>query len=109
MRRIVREWYFNCARADSSLDRFDGGAIDGIATHGRSRRAIAATDARCGNDAYARSETSLQIPQQLAAPCHGARQRLAHAHGDRGWRDLTLFHDVEVVIEGGDLVHLGHR
>jgi type VI secretion system secreted protein Hcp len=48
-----------------------------------------------------------QPRQQGARAGQLARQPGAHAHGQPGRRRLTVLDHVEVVVEGGDLVHLG--
>src|SRR5215831_15558215 len=40
---------------------------------------------------------------------HGAGERVAHAHGERGRRRLVFFHHVEMGVEGRDLVDFGQR
>src|SRR5499427_8730272 len=40
---------------------------------------------------------------------HGAGERVAHAHGERGRRRLVFLHHVEMGVEGRDLVDLGER
>ena len=50
-----------------------------------------------------------QPRQQLVRSSQVAGDRVADAHGDRRRRDLAFFHHVEVVIEGGHFVDLGHR
>src|SRR5215467_14116006 len=40
---------------------------------------------------------------------HGAGERVAYAHGERGRRRLVFLHHVEMGVEGRDLVDLGER
>jgi hypothetical protein len=47
--------------------------------------------------------------QKVLGARHGAGERIAHAHGERGRRRLVLLHHVEMGVEGRDLVHLGER
>ena len=49
-----------------------------------------------------------QPRQQILRAGHFARQAVAHPHREAG-RRLVAAHDLEVVIEGRDLEHLGHR
>lgn len=50
-----------------------------------------------------------QVREQLGRIGHFAADRVAHAHGDRRRGRAALGHDVEVVIEGRHLEHLGLR
>ena len=79
-----------------------------LADDGR-RRLLAAADARRRDDAHVRPEQRRQPRQQLLRAGHLARQAVADAHGERRRRGLAFLDDVEVVIEGRDLVHLGLR
>ncbi len=45
--------------------------------------------------------------QEMLAARHGAGERVAHAHGERGRRRLVFLHHVEMGVEGRDLVDLG--
>ena len=48
------------------------------------------------------------IDQRLR-PCHRTGDRVADPYGQCRWRGTALLHHVEVVVEGGDLVHLHAR
>ena len=56
-----------------------------------------------------RAEPIRQIAQKMLGARHGAGERIADPHRDRGRRRLVLFHDIEVGVEGRDLVDLGER
>ena len=100
---------FDVARADRGFDRRRRGAVDRVAADDGGRRVLAAADAWRADDADVGAlEMRERVAQRLCAG-HRARQRLAHAHGDGRRRGFAFLHDIEVVIERGDLVHLGHR
>ncbi len=48
------------------------------------------------------------VEKILAAP-HRAGKRIANPHRDRRWRRLAFFHNVEMRVEGRDLVDFGQR
>ena len=54
-----------------------------------------------------RIQRRAQLGQESLGPGHGAAQAVADPDGQRRGRVLALLHDVEVVIEGRDLVDLG--
>ena len=55
------------------------------------------------------SDVLRQFGQQLLRAHHLARQAVAHADRDFGWRGLAIEHDIEMGVERGDLVDRGHR
>jgi hypothetical protein len=77
-----------------------------LADHG-GRRLFAAADARSGDDAHFPAEDRGQSVDQRERARHFAGQAVAHAHGQRGGCGLAFLDDVEVVVEGGNLVDLG--
>ncbi len=50
-----------------------------------------------------------QVAQQVLGARHRAGERVAHAHRDGRRRRLAFLHDVEMRVEGRDLVDLGQR
>ena len=50
-----------------------------------------------------------QSLQQILRARHRAGERVAHAHRDRRGRGLALLHDIEMRVEGRDLVDFGLR
>ena len=71
------------------------------------RRLVTQADARGADHADPGGRASPQLGQERLASHHAAGQAVADAH--RQGRDgrLTLFHHVEMGVEGRDLVHLG--
>ena len=71
----------------------------------------AVTGAHAGGAHYAHAGTKLlrQIRKQVLGAGKRAGQRIADAHRDRRRRRLALLHDIEMGIEGRDLVDLGQR
>ena len=74
------------------------------------RRAVAAPHARRAQHAdVGRVHLGGERGLQRARAGELARQRIAHADGDRRRRNFPVAHDVEVGVEGGGLEHRGHR
>ena len=77
--------------------------------HHRHRRLLAAADAGCSHHAHAvAGERGLQLAHQALGAAEFTAQAVADAHCQAGGLLIAL-HDLKVVIEGGDLVDLGHR
>jgi hypothetical protein len=96
-------------RNDRSGDRVALRRRDRVLADDRRGGLLAAADARRSDDANVRSEQRRQLGEQLVRAGHLARQAVADADGERRWRDLAFLDDVEVVVEGRDLEHLGLR
>jgi hypothetical protein len=62
-----------------------------------------------GNHAHVLAEDLRKPVEELLRAGHLAGKRVANAHRERGGRRVAFLHDVEVVVEGRNLVHLGHR
>ena len=77
--------------------------------HGADRRAVAGAHAGRAHDAHVGAKRVRQVLQEMLGARHGARERVAHPHGDGGRRRLAFLHHVEMSVEGRDLVHLGER
>ena len=73
------------------------------------RRAVARAHARRAHDAHAGAELRGQIAEQFLRARHRAGERVAYAHRDRRGRGLAFLHDVEMRVEGRDLVDFGLR
>ena len=75
------------------------------------RRAPARSGRRTARRGRARRASCSAAARRSSAraPAICARERIAHAHGQRRRRRLAFLHHVEVVVERRDLVHLGHR
>jgi hypothetical protein len=73
------------------------------------RRAIAGAHAGRAHDPHVRAEPIRQSAQEMLGARHGAGERVAHAHGERGRRRLVFLHHFEMGVEGRDLVDLGER
>ena len=101
---------FEVAVRERSPDRGRGGVGQVAATELGDRGLLAAPHAgRAQHADVCRVELGVERrPQRLRAG-ELAGQRVAHAHGERRRRGLALAHHVEVGVEGGGLVHLGHR
>jgi len=80
-----------------------------ILTDDRDRRGVAAADARRAQDANVGAKDGRKPRKQLLRSGQLARNRVADAHGYRRRWSVAFFHDVEVVIERGHFVDLGHR
>ncbi len=79
-----------------------------LADHGHGRT-IAATNTGHPLHAHPGAEPALQRLRKRHTAVHRTGQRIAHPHRQRRrWR-LALTDDIEVVIEGRDLEHLGAR
>ena len=50
-----------------------------------------------------------RLGEQILRARHRAGERVADAHRDRRGRDLAFLHDIEMRVEGRDLVDLGLR
>ena len=85
------------------------GARNRILADDRDRSRLAAADAGRVQHAHAVAEQRRQPLEQVVRAGELARNRVAHADGDRRRRGVAFLHDVEVVIERRHLVHLGHR
>ena len=94
---------------DRALDHRHRRRVDRVAPDDSRRRVLAAADARRADHANAVAAARFKLGAQRIATGHPARQRLAHAHGDRWRRRLAFLHHVEVVVERRDLVDLGQR
>ena len=73
------------------------------------RRRIARADAGRPDDANSREVSRLHFGQQLLGAGEHATQTVADADGHLRRALLVVAYDVEVRVEGGDLVHFGHR
>ena len=73
------------------------------------RRVVTAAHAGRANDAHARFKRALQLRQQPLGTHHGAGEAVANPDRDRRRRRLAVHDDVEMGIEGGDLVDLDER
>ena len=76
---------------------------------GAHRRAVARAHAGRPHDAHARAELLRQIGEQRLGARHRAGERVAHPHRDGRRRQLAFLHDIEMRIEGRDLVDFGLR
>jgi hypothetical protein len=84
-----------------------GGRVwNGILPDHGDRRCFAAADARRMEHPHLRAEHRRQLLHQVVRSGELARNRVADAHRDCRGRRLAFLDDVEVVIEGGDLVDL---
>jgi hypothetical protein len=72
-------------------------------------RVVAQADAGRPHDADTGAECTLQLRQELFRAEHGAGQAVADPHRERRHRRVALLHDIEMRVEGGDLVRLGER
>ena len=88
---------------------FDGRMRQGVLAHHGGRRTLATSDAGSVQHAHVLAENPGQFRQQLVRARDVARDRVAHAHRDRGRRGLTVLDHVEMVVESRDLVDFGHR
>ncbi len=77
-------------------------------TDSADRRTIASAHAGRAHDAHILAELTGQFLEQFFRTGHRARKRVAHAHGNRR-RRRTVLYDIEVRIEGRDLVDFGKR
>ncbi len=76
---------------------------------GADRRAVASAHAGRAHDPDIGAELVRQLAQEMLGAGHGAGERIAHPHRDRGRRRLAFLHHVEMGVEGRDLVDLGQR
>ena len=95
--------------ADDVGHLFRGGVRNRILADDRDRRRLAASDARCMQDADVFAEHRRQPVEEIGGPGQVAGDRVTDPHGDRRRGRLALLHHVEVVVESRDLVNLGHR
>ena len=73
------------------------------------RRVVAAAHAGRADDAHARFKRALQLRQQPLGARHGAGEAVADPDRDRRRGRLAVHDDVEMGVEGGDLVDLDER
>ena len=106
--RAFRQRRLDGAGVDGVAHGMHIGLLDGILSDHRHRRALAAADAGHALDAHAVSQRLTYFRHELLGPGHGAGDGIAHPHRQRR-RRLAGAHDVDVVVEGRDLVHLGAR
>jgi hypothetical protein len=90
-------------------DGFDGGVRHRVLPDDRHGGLFAAAHARRVQHAYVAAEDLRQFLEQLFRPRHRAGQAVAHAHGECLRCGFAFLDDVEVVVEGSDLVDLGLR
>ena len=95
-------------RADRIEDARQCRVVDRVAADDRRGRLLAAPDARGPEHANVGVAVREQRVAQRVRTGHPAGQRLADPDGDRRRRCFVGVDDVEVVIERGDLVDLGH-
>ena len=55
------------------------------------------------------SEFARNVLHQFLGAGHGAGQRIAHAHRNRRRRQFAFLHDIEMRVEGRNLIDLGER
>ena len=96
-------------RVRPARDLGDAGMIDMMVADLGGRRGVARADARRAHHAHARHLLALQGRQQLLGAGQHAAQAVADAHRHRRRPRLAVGHDVEVGVEGRDLVDLRHR
>ncbi len=82
--------------------------IDVVVTYLRDGGALAAAHAGCAQDPDLRAKALGKLLEQRIRALHLAGDGVADAHRDRRGRRLAVQHDVEMGVEGGDLVDLGH-
>ena len=74
---------------------------------GGHRRPLAAADAGGGQHAHILAGRRAQLLEQPLGPGQRAAQAVAHPHREGRRGRVPVGHDVEVVVEGRDLEHLG--
>ncbi len=79
-----------------------------ILPHNGDRPLFATPDARCRYYAHPIPQRPLQPRDQFTRATQFARQRIAHAHGQRGRRRFAFLDDIEMVIKARNLENLGH-
>ena len=89
-------------------DALDSGGIDMVVPDLGGGRAVAAAHAGGAEHPHIGAQTLAQFGQQLLRAHHLAGDGVADANRDGGRRRLAVQHDIEVGVEGGDLVDLGH-
>jgi len=94
---------------NSFADFAGGGLIDVAVPNLGHRCGVAATHAWRTHDAHVGAKPGRQLGEQLLRSHHRAGETVAHAHGELGWRCLILDNDIEVGVEGSDLIDLGQR
>ena len=75
---------------------------------GADRRAVAGAHTRRAHHTHVPAQLARQFLQEFFRAGHGARQRVADAHGN-GRRRRTVLHHVEMRIEGRYLINFGER
>ena len=88
-------------------DRGRSGVIDVIMPDLRDRRGIAPADARRSHDAHLRADLVFQGIEQALGAGHRAGQAVADPDGQRRRGGFAVMHDIEMRVEGGDLIDLG--
>src|SRR5215510_9969790 len=97
------------AGLDECDDLINGGIRNGILTDYGDRRRLAAADTRRVQHADVAAEHCRKFRQELARTRQVTRDRIADTDGDWGRSRFSFLDDVEMMIEGRDFVHFGHR
>ena len=85
-----------------------GGVLDVTVTDLGDRRGVAAAHAGRPQHPHVASKPVRKLGEQGLGAGHGAAQAVADPDGDLRRRRLAVEHDIEMGVEGGDLVDLGH-
>jgi len=107
--QIVRQMRMRFLRGDRRCDAFRRGGDDVVVANFGDRRRLAAAHAGCAKHANLIAEQAGQLLQQGLRAQHLAGQAIADADRQRRGRRLAVIDDVEVGVEGGDLINLRHR
>ena len=105
---VVRHVGMAAAGADTLDQAFQGGAVHVVVADLGHRRAVAAAHAGRADDADPAAEPLRQAVEQRLGAQEFAGQTVADPDGQGRRQRLVVEHDVEVGIEGRDLVDLRH-
>ena len=82
--------------------------IHGMLVHHGHRRLGATAHTGRGHDTHIGTEQLRQARQQIACTGHGTAEAVTHPYGQGGGL-LAIVQQIEVMVETGDLEHLGAR
>ena len=94
--------------ADRGLNLGRIGTVDRVLSDHHDGSVVTASNTGRVHHPHVIAERALEIGQELLRAAHGTGQRIADPHRDAGGRGFPILHHVEMMVEGGHLVHLRH-
>jgi hypothetical protein len=103
---VVRNVGMNVAVGDVALHAFHGSVLVQRVADRHHGGAVAAAHAGRAHDAHGAAQVGLECGKQRLGASERAAQRVADAHGEERGRLLAVHDNVEMGVEGSDLVDL---